>query len=84
MLKQINGDKEIPNDNAIKGNFVKNTTIVDKEQIEKIYRSAFKVAESGDQGKGLPSPMSRCVEQKKKRIHTYYVSFKIQKIRPIT
>lgn len=59
-------DEEIPYNIDIKGKHMRNTTMVDRELIEKMYHNAFRVAETGNQGKGLPPPMSRRVTQKKK------------------
>ena len=57
---------EIPYNIDIKGKHMRNTTTVDRELIENMYHNAFRVAETGNQGKGLPPPMSRRVTQKKK------------------
>ena len=66
-LDQAYDDVDNPYENAIHVNNATNTSIVDKELIKNMYRNAFKVAESGNQGKGLPAPISRCVKQKKKK-----------------
>jgi hypothetical protein len=59
-------DEEMPYNMDIKGKQMRNTTMVDRELIEKMYHNAFRVAETGNQGKGLPPPMSLRVMQKKK------------------
>jgi hypothetical protein len=75
MFTEAIDEEEVPYDNPIEDYHVINNTIVDRELVEKMYRNAFNVAENGNQGKGLPPPMSRRVKQKKKKDSYFLCEF---------